>query len=322
MVNPGFWKQFWKKKIIPKWKVFCWKIINNAMPTSCNLRRRLVSVEGVRPMCKVCQETAEHFFRECPISSRIWQARGLGICGSTSPSIGLGSWVVNFLALFFKQDGQDNYRAIEFISTIWSIWLHRNEVVFKNNPCSPERIMGLENEWSSRGVPYAREGNVEGKSVHGGERKLTAARWVYGRPVGRSFVSIVVDAAWKAFQKRNSKKWGATVAWKGERREDDHIEGGTRVFAESPLHAECMAISYGMRGCVGITRNIIVKSDYQDAIMAIADPGRADFRVADMAREIREIARNFDYVICLKVGRECVKPAHIIASRTRKGLVV
>lgn len=49
---------------------------------------------------------------------------------------------------------------------------------------------------------------------------------------------------------------------------------------------------------------------------------KADFRVAYIANDIRNFVRNFEYVICIKVGRETVKLTHDLATRIRMGLIV
>lgn len=189
----------------------------------------------------------EHLFRCCPINARIWQAGGLGIRGSMRPCINISPWVVNFLSLMFKQDKQDGTRAIEFISTLWALWSHRNEVVFKKKPCSQERIMGLADKWHNKCARDTQPTNEEGRiQVHKG-LALTTAHWVYGRLAREGVALIVVDVAWKAFQKRSLKEWGASVAWKGENSEDNHIKGGRRICVESPLQAKCLAIVHGLR---------------------------------------------------------------------------
>lgn len=39
---------------------------------------------------------------------------------------------------------------VNFISTMWSIWLHRNEIIFKDISSNPSRIVELAKENSRR----------------------------------------------------------------------------------------------------------------------------------------------------------------------------
>lgn len=39
-----FWKKWWKVKLWPKWKIFIWKIVHNAIPTRINLAKRKIDV--------------------------------------------------------------------------------------------------------------------------------------------------------------------------------------------------------------------------------------------------------------------------------------
>lgn len=95
------------------------------------------------PLCRISAESAEHLFRDCTISDHLWKARGLGIVVPSNTHMNLGVWIKNFLSLFFHKDKRDDTRAVEFISTLWALWLHKNEVVFGHQACSPIRVIML-----------------------------------------------------------------------------------------------------------------------------------------------------------------------------------
>lgn len=102
--SPGnFWKSLWKRDIPPKWKIFCRKIINKAIPTSASLKRRNIQVEGICPLCGAEDESDSHLFRDFSINDHIWRTMGLGISTSAVECVDVGSQVLNFLNLFFKK---------------------------------------------------------------------------------------------------------------------------------------------------------------------------------------------------------------------------
>lgn len=72
--------------------------------------------------------------------------------------------------------------------------------------------------------------------------------WTSEVPSHGSFVLLVVDASYKKIRKTRGNKWGATIAWKGERQLDSHIQGWKRVCATCPLQAECLAIFEALKG--------------------------------------------------------------------------
>ncbi|XP_010684738.2 uncharacterized protein LOC104899272 [Beta vulgaris subsp. vulgaris] len=137
--------------IFPKWKLFLWKILNHALPTADNLvKRKIREVNPICCLCKTQEETATHLFRDCTISQRIWSS-SMGISATQGTHLLISEWIKNFLNLFKKKKkdiGEDI--EIDFISTIWGIWIHRNEVIFKGSSPNPGRIMEIIKENSER----------------------------------------------------------------------------------------------------------------------------------------------------------------------------
>lgn len=41
-----FWRNIWKQQMWPKWKLFLWKLLNNALPTGLNMIKRNLQVKG------------------------------------------------------------------------------------------------------------------------------------------------------------------------------------------------------------------------------------------------------------------------------------
>lgn len=74
------------------------------------------------------------------MTSRVWACSNLGIKTSTIAPTPIEEWIKNF-KLFWKEDGIKSERATDFIATLWAIWLHKNNVVFRNLNENPVSIL-------------------------------------------------------------------------------------------------------------------------------------------------------------------------------------
>ncbi|KNA04408.1 hypothetical protein SOVF_200080, partial [Spinacia oleracea] len=222
-------------------------------------------------------------------------------------------------------DGKDDVRVVEFISTLWALWLHRNEVVFKNSQSSAARVMvlveGGKSRWlETRKLLQLQLGATDACNPKGKSKPFV---WKAGTPTPGPFVSLVVDAAWKKIRKRKGSERGAAIAWKGERNEESHIQGWMRVCASCPVQAECLAIFEALKVACDHASNIIIKTDCQEVIDALRNPATADIRILHIIQGIISLASNsiLRFVVCIKVSRLMVSSAHDLASQVRKGLI-
>ncbi|XP_074301501.1 uncharacterized protein LOC141632895 [Silene latifolia] len=90
-------KQLWKLPVPKLWKIFVWKIITNTLPIGKEFQKRNLEIDVFCGMCGVEQkrvETAEHLFRDCGVSSRIWVGSDLGIRVENAESISITDWVM------------------------------------------------------------------------------------------------------------------------------------------------------------------------------------------------------------------------------------
>ena len=147
-----FWKKFWKLNICPKWKIFIWRVINRAIPTALSLRKRKIQVDRECKFCQSQPESLEHLFRDCQFSNRIWMVT-MGIKPLIGAHVKIGDWIMNFINLIKKKDAEMRDAEIQdenkednvetFIITLWAIWMHRNEIIFKFSSPNPRRIVGI-----------------------------------------------------------------------------------------------------------------------------------------------------------------------------------
>lgn len=67
-----FFRILWGLRIIPKWKLFLWKLWHNGLATSNNLFNRDIGISSECPICLAEIEDTQHLFRQCPLALEIW----------------------------------------------------------------------------------------------------------------------------------------------------------------------------------------------------------------------------------------------------------
>ena len=66
------WKILWKAQVLPKIKMFTWRLIQNIIPCTKNLRERGVQMDDVCCVCRQERESLHHLFFECKLSQEVW----------------------------------------------------------------------------------------------------------------------------------------------------------------------------------------------------------------------------------------------------------
>ena len=74
-----FFRILWGLLIMPKWKIFIWKLWHNSLATVANLSSRGMSGSDDCPCCATEPETCQHLFRMCPLATVAWRTSQLGI---------------------------------------------------------------------------------------------------------------------------------------------------------------------------------------------------------------------------------------------------
>jgi len=146
---PGNWNKIWNLKLPPKIKNFMWRICRNCLPT----RMRLLT-KGVKcsPTCAICdnyEEDGKHLFFECSKSVGCWQR--LGFWSSIQH---VWSSTISCAELIFSLVQQLDITQQQIFSvTLWSIWKHRNNKVWKNivetNQHIGDRAVAFLNSWKN-----------------------------------------------------------------------------------------------------------------------------------------------------------------------------
>ena len=292
--------------------------MNNAMPMADNLIKRRIT--NINPACSFCNnhtETLSHLFRDCEFSQRIWSA-SLGIVATQGDHLSIQDWIRNFLNLFRKKK-QKEERKIEsdFISTLWGIWIHRNEIIFNKAKKNPSRILDIISD-SNRRLHRINNKQSEFREHVKGDAKTISSKpmeWSSGTKSTTTMQILEVDGAWK---NRKGDQWRAAIAWKNKN-EDQGEESAARIFANSPVQTEAYAVLKALQDMEWKCSDITIRTDNLEVVQALKNRGRTNKNIDPIIADIKRIARSFHFVSCIKVGREGVKLAHNLATKARKG---
>ncbi|KAA3486818.1 zf-RVT domain-containing protein [Gossypium australe] len=72
-----FWKIIWKLNMLPKIKVFSWRLGHDHLPAYDNIARIRQNFSNTCPRCKNSAETIIHVMKDCPVSREILTLGGL-----------------------------------------------------------------------------------------------------------------------------------------------------------------------------------------------------------------------------------------------------
>lgn len=121
---------------MPKWKTFIFKLLYNGLAFKDNLQLRQINVNPSCVFCGHSMQDAQHLFRFCGISRHVWASCTLGKSQSSPSNLDFRLFILNK-----HQDGNTTTRSVLFISILWSIWVVRNEVIFRGSNAGPSDIM-------------------------------------------------------------------------------------------------------------------------------------------------------------------------------------
>ncbi|XP_010696412.1 uncharacterized protein LOC104908940 [Beta vulgaris subsp. vulgaris] len=296
----------------------CTSSTNEALPTNSNLLKRNIQVQETCPLCKQQKENESHLFRDCTISARIWASLGLGIRTCPIHFISIEEWVKNFLKLFWKEDGVKSSRTSEFIATLWAIWLHRNNIVFRIEVVNPLAIVDTKiillkeldesvkiKERNSSLSPIGtkiEDRDLNSQGIHSNEDCI-----------------VLVDGAWKRCKQNHPR---AGIGWSAHFNNIKIFDGNAAVISTSSLQTEAHAILRGLREAInnGINR-VHIYSDNKELVQAL-NKRQYPFEVATLAHDIQALRNKFISCKIHKVSREVVTPAHVLATAARLGKIV
>ena len=119
------WRLNWKLEVVPKVRVFWWRVLKGIMPDFSTLSRRHVKEESICGICKAATETLLHALTECPHAKLFWTALK-DVFKVKLPRLHPGTWSADILVEPWFT-GREKAIVTTVMYTIWSSrnnWVH------------------------------------------------------------------------------------------------------------------------------------------------------------------------------------------------------
>lgn len=81
--------------------------------------------------CNVEEENLDYVFRKCLVAKLAWIYCSLNIDSMEKESWSLEKWVRSYILFFNSKDEEGSEHLPTFVVTLWSLWVTRNDRVFK-----------------------------------------------------------------------------------------------------------------------------------------------------------------------------------------------
>ena len=133
--------KLWKLKVPNKIPVFAWRLLRDRLPTRRNLHRRQVEINDRRCLfCNSMEEDTRHLFFHCSKISPLW-LESLSWVNSISPiPINPKQHFLQHISGMAQGVRGTRWRWW-WLALTWSIWQHRNKILFSNDTFDANKIM-------------------------------------------------------------------------------------------------------------------------------------------------------------------------------------
>ncbi|XP_021734037.1 uncharacterized protein LOC110700742 [Chenopodium quinoa] len=309
-----WWKSFWGLPLLPRFKLFCWKLLHDALPLLATLFSKGLPVDPVCTFCCLDLETTSHLFRDCPFIRILWNSTLLSLNGTLPESTSFTEWVVSVVSYFRRS--KDLVSLTSFVSLLWAIWIVRNGCVFRQAIWSPSLFHHLSQDWTDRVVQaqeFHRHLTSLARSSPNPCQELVPL-CLQGKLSDPLDHCLVFYGAWLSHDNCTGTGWivrGVTS--------DTILGGGARVCRVSnALQAELQACLWGLR--LALRRGFLSLLIYKDCAPLVSLfrlSGTFDISCLWLLREIQELLPQFSVCHLCKVPRNWVAPAHWLAVGAR-----
>ncbi|XP_021847973.2 uncharacterized protein [Spinacia oleracea] len=251
--SASWWKHFWGLKIMHKLKVFFWKLLRHSLSLASILQMGGMPIDPACSFCHQFPETFEHLFRDCPLITQFWAASSSLQVLLPNPSGSLENWCMGFMA---NCSSSRFHQALldKFISLLWSVWILRNNIRFRNAVWDPGALSALLVSWT------VRCSEVRAVSPPSSNQSRTLCPIPLDHPglsrpvMDFSVICLICDGAWNSttngVRLDSSRSYNSVPFWGG---------GGQACVLASTLQAELLACLWGLRMAInrGFTKVLL-----------------------------------------------------------------
>uniref|UniRef100_A0A2N9HJ77 Reverse transcriptase domain-containing protein n=1 Tax=Fagus sylvatica TaxID=28930 RepID=A0A2N9HJ77_FAGSY len=124
----SFW--IWKVRTSPRIMFFLWQCYQLCVPVRETLASRGINIPTFCPRCLAPNESLVHMLRDCPDSIAFWNSFRFPSVGSHFYSAPFSDWIHSNCIALSSHDHNIPWQTL-FSFGIWSLWLRRNQFIFK-----------------------------------------------------------------------------------------------------------------------------------------------------------------------------------------------
>jgi hypothetical protein len=139
--DTDLWRRLWKLPVVPKVRVFWWRVLRGILPDYRTLSRRHIMDNSTCALCKAESESVMHALIECSHAKKIWEA-AKEILLVKLPKLHPVTWAKDILCEYFFNQHE---KAI-ITSVMYSIWSSRNNLTHGESGFSPAKTMEMVKE--------------------------------------------------------------------------------------------------------------------------------------------------------------------------------
>ncbi|KAJ4782173.1 RNA-directed DNA polymerase (reverse transcriptase)-related family protein [Rhynchospora pubera] len=304
-VNENHWQKISKlKNVVPKVKVFLWRLLSGTLPVAQNLNKR---IRTISPMCQKCNTENEfecHCFFFCPGSRAVWFSSPLMLRVHELP--------LNIIQAFNHiTQALDQQRMAIFSYTMWELWKGRNEVVMQHKRFNPIQILKNVMAWISDEHLNTPRITLQPQRDEQKRYEVNEDEW-----------QLLIDGSWDATGKAGT----SYVLYK---------EGVAHYFAynyhqvQDPFHAEATTFLGAIKVlCNELqlphTQKVCINTDCQKLVTAILEEetdNLPSWKAVPVVYKSVQIINGLGSRIRINsVCREAVQPAHVLANYARRNM--
>lgn len=121
----------WKANTYPKIRCFLWQCLHKSIPVRGVLVARGVNTPTLCPLCNNASESIVHMLRDCSQACLFCDSLGIPIQHDLFYGLNFEAWLrINYASQQKSFSGINGGIVLPF--GIWSLWLWRNKVVFRD----------------------------------------------------------------------------------------------------------------------------------------------------------------------------------------------
>jgi hypothetical protein len=284
------WSRLWKLKVVPKVRVFWWRVIRGILPVERTLQHRHIAELGRCKVCLSANEDLMHALVRCSHAENFWfEARAwLNI---KLPALHPDTWTRDIIC---DERFSDDDRS-KIVTVMWAIWSSRNNITHEKGGLDPVQTMLRTREaLAVLDIPRHHAKILPG---HG---------W---RPPDEDWIKINTDAG---VSLGNRKSGAGGVA----RNPSGFIGAWSKPYpgVTNPLIAEALALRDGVifAKLRGFTR-VLMETDCKEVVDFWESRTGSRAVIAPIIQEIEGLVSSFLSFDVSHVMRSANTPAHLCA---------